>query len=111
MGYTQTMLVANTPIKFSLKLVKLIYNETIYPLITNTDYEGEIKNEGDRVRIRTAGKISLSTYTKGLALVTQDLAPTSEDLIIDQAKYFKFVVDDIKSLVANLLGLRASVLA
>lgn len=98
MAYTQTMLAANTPTKFSLKLVKLIYNETIYPLITNTDYEGEIKNEGDRVRIRTAGKISLSTYTKGLALVTQDLAPTSEDLIVDQYKYFKFVVDDIDKL-------------
>ena len=88
----------NTPIKFSLQLVKIIYNETIYPLITNTDYEGEIKNEGDRVRIRTAGRISLSTYTKGMALVAQDLTPTSEDLIIDQAKYFKFVVDDIDKL-------------
>jgi hypothetical protein len=88
----------NTPIKFSLKLVKLIYNETIYPLITNTDYEGEIKNEGDRVRIRTSGKISFSTYTKGMTLVAQDLTPTSEDLIIDQQKYFKFVVDDIDKL-------------
>jgi hypothetical protein len=91
-------LAANTPIKFSLKLVKIIYNETIYPLITNTSYEGEIKNEGDRVRVRTAGRISLSTYTKGMTLVAQDLTPTSEDLIIDQAKYFKFVVDDIDKL-------------
>lgn len=98
MAYTQTMLAANTPIKFSQKLVKIIYNETIYPLITNTDYEGEIKNEGDRVRIRTAGRISLATYSKGMALATQDLTPTSEDLIIDQAKYFKFVVDDIDKL-------------
>jgi hypothetical protein len=37
-------LAANTPIKFSLQLVKNIYNDTIYPLITNTDYEGIIKN-------------------------------------------------------------------
>lgn len=91
-------LAANTPIKFSLKLVKNIYNETIYPLITNTSYEGEIKNEGDRVRVRTAGRITLSDYTKGMTLVAQDLTPTSEDLIIDQAKYFKFVVDDIDKL-------------
>lgn len=98
MAYTQTMLAANTPIKFSLKLVKLIYNDTIYPLITNTDYEGEIKNEGDRVRVRTASKITLSVYNKGMTLATQDLAPTSEDLIIDQYRYFKFVVDDIDKL-------------
>lgn len=92
------MYAANTPIKFSLKLVNVIYNETIYPLITNTSYEGEIKNEGDRVRVRTAGKINLSTYTKGMTLVSQSLAPTSEDLIIDVLRYFKFVVDDIDKL-------------
>lgn len=88
-------LAAFTPIKFSLKLVEVLYNETIYTSVTNTSYEGEIKNEGDRVRIRTAAKISLSTYTKGMTLVAQDLNPTDEDLVIDQKHYFKFVVDDV----------------
>lgn len=84
-----------TPIKFSLKLVEVLYNETIYTLIANTKYEGEIKNSGDRVRIRTAAKINLSAYTKQQTLVAQDLNPTDEDLVIDQQYYFKFVVDDI----------------
>lgn len=91
-------LAANTPIKYSLKLVELLYNETIYTKVTNTDYEGEIKNEGDRVRVRTLGKLTLSDYTKGMTLVAQELAPTYEDLIVDQQKYFKFVVDDIDKL-------------
>lgn len=64
-------------------------------MIANTQYEGEIKKAGDRVRVRTAAKITLSTYTKGMTLVAQDLNPTSEDMIIDQQKYFKFSVDDI----------------
>jgi hypothetical protein len=89
---------ANTPIKFSLKLVEVLYNETIYPYITNTKYEGEIKNEGDRVRVRTAGKISLNNYTKGMTLVSQDLNPTAEDLVIDKLSYFKFIVDDVDKL-------------
>lgn len=84
-----------TPVKFSLKLVEVLYNETIYNLIANTKYEGEIKNAGDRVRVRTAAQISLSAYTKGMTLVAQDLNPIDEDLIIDQQYYFKFVVDDI----------------
>lgn len=92
------VLAANTPIVFSLKLVETLYNETIYQNITNTKYEGEIKNVGDRVRVRTAAKISLSSYTKGMTLIAQDLNPTSEDLVIDQADYFKFVVDDIDKL-------------
>lgn len=88
-------LAAFTPIKYSLKTVELLYNETLYPMITNTMYEGAIKDSGDRVRVRTAAKITLSTYTKGMTLVKQDLNPTYEDLIIDHQKYFAFLVDDV----------------
>lgn len=86
---------AFTPVKYSLKLVELLYNDTLYPNITNTTYEGAIKDSGDRVRVRTAAKITLSDYTKGMTLVAQDLTPSYEDLVVDQQKYFKFVVDDI----------------
>lgn len=89
---------ANTPVKYSLKLVELLYNETIYNKVTNTSYEGEIRSEGDRVRVRTLGKLTLSAYTKGTTLVAQDLSPSYEDLIVDQQYYFKFIVDDIDKL-------------
>lgn len=89
------VMAAFTPIKFSLKLVELLYNDPIYNVIANTKYEGTIKESGDKVRVRTSGRISLSTYSKGLQLVKQELTPTSEDLIIDQAKYFSFGVDDV----------------
>lgn len=89
------VMAAFTPVKFSLKLVELLYNDTLYPSITNTQYEGMIKDSGDTVRVRTAGRISLSAYTKGMQLVKQELTPTSEDLTIDQKYYFSFGVDDI----------------
>jgi hypothetical protein len=89
------VMAAFTPVKYSLKLVELLYNDTLYPNITNTSYEGQIKESGDRVRVRTAGKISLSAYTKGMQLVKQELTPTSEDLVIDQQQYFSFGVDDV----------------
>lgn len=86
---------AFTPKKFSLKTIAKLWNETLYNKVANTDYEGDIKNEGDRVVVRTEQDINLSTYTKGMTLVAQDLAPISEELLIDQLKYFKFVVDDV----------------
>jgi len=89
---------ALTPVKYSLKLVELLYNDTLYPNITNTTYEGAIKDSGDRVRVRTLGKIALSAYTKGMQLVKQELTPTYEDLIIDKQYYFSFGVDDIDKL-------------
>jgi len=88
-------LAAFTPIKFALKTIDLLYNETIYRNVTNTKYEGTLKESGDRVRVRTAHKIALSTYTKGMALVKQNLNPIYEDLIIDKAEYFSFGVDDV----------------
>lgn len=86
---------AFTPKKYSLKLVEILWNETIYKWIANTDYEGEIKKAGDRVVVRTAAKIVLSAYTKGMTLVLQDLNPTSEELIVDQQYYFAFGVDEV----------------
>jgi hypothetical protein len=87
-----------TPKKYSLKTVELLWNETLYTRITNTDYEGEIKKAGDRVVVRTAQKLTLSAYTKGMTLSTQDLNPSSEELIVDQQYYFKFIVDDVDKL-------------
>lgn len=84
-----------TPKKYSTKLVEILWNETVYKWICNTDYEGEIKKAGDRVVVRTAAKIVLSAYTKGQTLTLQDLNPTSEELIIDQQYYFAFGVDEV----------------
>lgn len=84
-----------TPKKYSLKTVELLWNETLYTQIANTDYEGEIKKAGDRVVVRTAQKLVLSAYTKGMTLVAQDLNPSSEEMIVDQQYYFKFIVDDV----------------
>lgn len=86
---------ALTPVKYSLKLIELLYNDNVLPMVTNTNYEGTIKDSGDRVRVRTLGKIALSAYTKGMQLVKQELTPTYEDLIIDKQYYFSFGVDDI----------------
>lgn len=84
-----------TPKKYSLKTVELLWNETAYTIICNTDYEGEIKKAGDRVVVRTPQKLVLAAYTKGMTLATQDLNPTSEELIVDKQYYFKFIVDDV----------------
>lgn len=89
---------AFTPTKFSLKLIAKLWNETLYNKVCNTDYEGDIKNEGDRVVVRTEQDINLNTYTKGMTLVAQDLNPIKEELVVDQMKYFKFVVDDVDKL-------------
>ena len=60
------------------------------------DYEGEIKNLGSSVKICGVGSINISDYTKNSdMLAPQTLNDTVKELVIDQAKYFNFQIDDI----------------
>ena len=70
----------------------------------NRDYEGEIKQKGDTVKINSIGEITISDYVKndfdtGLALQTLDDASTL--LTITEQKYFNFAVDDVDKAQAN----------
>ena len=64
--------------------------------IVNKDYEGEIRQMGDTVRINSIGPITVGTYTKNTNIGDPEtLADDQTVLTIDQAKYFNFQVDDI----------------
>jgi N4-gp56 family major capsid protein len=63
--------------------------------VVNRDYEGEIANQGDTVRIRSVSRPTISSYTKNATLTYETLTDAQRSLLIDQAKSFSFVVDDI----------------
>lgn len=66
-------------------------------IMTNTDYEGEIRQQGDTVHVRTFGNVTVRSYTRGATLVREDLVPTKELMYVDQADYFDITVDDLDS--------------
>jgi hypothetical protein len=80
---------------WSGKLLEKFYKATVYAEISNTEYEGEIKNVGDKVVIRTTPDITINTYVKGQKLVYERPESDSTELTIDYAKYFAFECDDI----------------
>lgn len=90
------------PEVWSGKLQVKFYKTTVFGEIANTDYEGEIKGEGDKVQIRSTPDITIATYTKGLNLATQVPAPTKQTLNIDQGKYFNVLVDDVDSVQSDI---------
>ena len=47
---------------WSGKLVEKFYASTVLAAISNTDYEGEIRDKGDRVKIRTKPTITIRNY-------------------------------------------------
>jgi len=64
--------------------------------VVNRDYEGEIRQMGDTVRINSIGPITVGDYLKNTNIGDpQTLTAAQTVLTINQAKYFNFQVDDI----------------
>ena len=69
--------------------------------LVNRNYEGEISNHGDTVHINTIGAITVKSYAKNTDIdAPETLATTDQTLVIDQAKYFNFQVDDVDKVQA-----------
>lgn len=77
------------------KLLVKFYEATVLAAISNTDYEGEISSQGDKVIIRTTPSITIRDYAKGQSLQVERPEPDTVELPIDQGKYWNFVADDV----------------
>jgi hypothetical protein len=87
---------------WSGKLVEKFYASTVLAAISNTDYEGEIKNKGDRVKIRTKPTITIHNYdADGLLGLDRPTGGTVE-LYIGNGKYFSLILDDVMEIQSDL---------
>lgn len=73
--------------------------------ISNTDYEGEIKNQGDRVRIRTKPTITIKDYLADGALELERPEGNDLTLYIGNGKYFNTILDDVMDVQSDLNAL------
>jgi len=95
-GYTNLPNGNFSPVIYSRKVQKAFRKSSVVEDITNTDYTGEIANYGDSVRIIKEPDITINTYARGTANATQDLADADFTMVVDQANYFQFAMDDIE---------------
>ncbi len=80
---------------FSKLLQAKFYSSSVLPAISNTDYEGEISGQGDKVHIRTVPAVTVADYTGSISYA--DLTTSTVELLIDQAKSYAFKIDDVLS--------------
>lgn len=72
---------------------RLVYGN---PGVVNRDYEGEIADAGDVVKITSISDPTVATYTpNSTVIVPQELTDAQRNLVIDQAKFFAYQVDDV----------------
>lgn len=83
------------PEVWSGKLLVKFYDATVLGAITNTDYEGEIKDSGDKVYIRTIGDVTINNYSKGQKLSYERIESPDVEMVIDKGKYWAITLDDV----------------
>lgn len=87
---------------WSGKLIENFYDATVLAAISNTDYEGEIRQYGDTVNIRTTPEITIRSYVKGQTLTVENPDKPKLQLVIDKGEYFACVEDDIDKVQSDI---------
>lgn len=87
---------------WSGKLIENFYDATVLAAISNTDYEGEIRQMGDTVNIRTTPEITIKTYVKGQTLQVENPDKPKLQLVIDKGEYFACVEDDVDKVQSDI---------
>jgi hypothetical protein len=90
------------PEVWSKKLIEKFYDATVLTAISNTDYEGEIKGQGDKVKIRTIPSLQISSYTSGQTLTNQRPESNIIELLIDKGRYWSAIVDDVQDVQSDI---------
>lgn len=72
--------------------------------VVNRDYEGEISNYGDTVRVNSVSDLTVRDYTKHTDITVEALTTSDQVLTITQSKYWAFEVDDIEARQARNNG-------
>ena len=85
-----------SPVIYSKQVQLAFRKSTVVGDITNSDYFGEIANQGDTVRIIKEPEISVKPYARGTQVTAQDLDDEDFQLVVDKANYYAFKMDDIE---------------
>lgn len=89
------------PELWAARLLENLEAAHVATAFVNRDYEGDIKQMGDTVHINSLGKINVKDYTaNGKIEDPEELKTADQTLLIDQAKYFNFFVDDVEKVQA-----------
>jgi hypothetical protein len=86
-----------SPVIYSKQVQLAFRRSSVAEAITNSDYFGEIANFGDSVKIIKEPEITVKNYSRGTQITAQDLDDEDFTLVVDQANYFAFKIDDIEA--------------
>lgn len=92
-----------TPTLWAGALLKNLNDAHVYVQCFNKDYEGQIRAQGDTVKINMIGRVTTFAYTKNSDMTAAETLDDSQlTLLIDQQRAFNFQIDDVDKAQNNL---------
>lgn len=101
-GNIATTTMRYVPQLWSAKLLVKFYRRTVLAAISNTDYEGQIRNQGDTVYIRALPTITVNDYSKGQTLNYETPTSTAVTLLIDKGKSWSFAAPKVDQVQTDM---------
>lgn len=89
---------------WSARILQNLHKALVFaqPGVVNMDYEGEIADLGNTVKINGIGPVTIGDYTKNANIADPEtLSDATQSLLIDQGKYFNFAIDDVDKVQAK----------
>jgi hypothetical protein len=81
---------------WSARILMALRRNAVAEAIVNRDYEGDVARMGDSVKITSIADPSIDDYTAHTDITVEDIDDAGQTLLIDQAKYFAFELDDLE---------------
>ncbi len=81
------------PTIWHASLLENLHQNTFVIPTLNGDYEGDIRNGGETVKITGFTQPTINTYSG--TITRQALTDSTQSLLIDQKKYYAYLVDDV----------------
>ena len=71
--------------------------------VCNRDYEGDIREAGNSVKVASIGDVSIGDYVKDTDIDAPEILTDSDQtLLVDQQKYFNFYIDSVDRAQQNV---------
>ena len=111
-GQAASVMKGFVPEIWSGRILKALDDKLILGKLVNRDYEGQIKGQGDTVRVHMVGNVIARPYAipatrsttptlRQTQITYQTLDGAATTVAIDSADYFAFEVEDIEETMAN----------
>lgn len=95
MSVNESQQQAGIPVLWHPALLRALRTPLVYEGLTTKEYEGDIRNAGDTVRIISTSDVGIVNYARDTPITTSVLPLAGQTLVITEQKAFNFQVNDL----------------